>query len=100
MANLSHLGRVQKIFDTEVQYHKLLKTGFDAFGCALSNETTFKLFYRAEMINLSDLRGHALCKMVHGTHCRTEVDMGQFFVTRPDPTYLLFNPTRAGLTIS
>jgi len=53
------LGLVRKIFATEVHYHKLLKTVFDAFWGALSNETTFKLFYHADSTSLRYRRIHA-----------------------------------------
>jgi hypothetical protein len=74
MANLGLSGCVRKIFATEVQFNKLLRTRIDAFGCALSNKTTFKLFYHADVTNLPDLRGHALCNMVHGNYHRILVD--------------------------
>ena len=47
---------VEKILFTETQYHKLLKTLFDAVRCALSNETTLKILGRADLTKLQYTR--------------------------------------------
>jgi hypothetical protein len=42
-----------------------LKTSFDAVSSALSNGTTFKMFYHADPTNLLYLRRHAFYNMVY-----------------------------------
>jgi hypothetical protein len=54
------MDRVRKNFASEVRYPKLLKRTFDAFRYALSNETTFKQFYHADLMNLPYLCKHIL----------------------------------------
>jgi len=48
---------VENIFYTKIQSHKLLKTLFDVFFSAVSDETTLKLFYRADRTSLPYLWG-------------------------------------------
>jgi hypothetical protein len=43
---------VENSFYTKIQNAKLLKTPFDAVFFALSDETTFKLFYHTDSTNL------------------------------------------------
>ena len=45
-----------------MQYHKVLKTDFHVFQCALSNETILKLFYCADPTNLPNLGGRVFQK--------------------------------------
>jgi hypothetical protein len=65
---------VENIFYSKIQYHKLLKTPFDAGFFALSDETTFQLLYHVDSTNLPYLRGSLFPKMVYSTKTKISDD--------------------------
>ncbi len=74
MKNLNIFDRVRNIFATKIQNNNSLNTESDPFGCTLSNETTLKLFYHANMTNSPYRRRDAFCKIVSSTNHRALID--------------------------